>query len=380
VKKIVGIFLILTLILSIGCRSKQEKAAKKNREKPVPVVVTTVHPKDFWITLSSIGTVKPWRIVYIKSKIPGKVIRIHVKVGASVRKGMILAELDPTDYSLAVANARDALKAAQLAYQEACVTLQDVTKDWERYRHLYEKKVISKQKWDHMQTARRKALIMRDLTRARVSRARVALQIARTNLNHTRLRAPFNGVVTRRLVDPGARVYTMPPTVLMVLMDLSRVKVMSDIPERQMPWIHPGSAVTLSFDALPGKIYHGKITRIHPQVDPVTRNFRVEVDLANPGQKIESGMFAHVRVRVRHVRGLLVPRSALLKIPGTATFYAFRVTGNTVEKVNLETGRIMDHVVEVRKGLKAGDRIVTVGNTLLRTGRKITIVKQENPA
>ena len=379
-KKFSLICLIIILSLTAGCRSKKEKSGGNKAEKPVPVVVTTLHPRDFWLTISSVGTVKPYQMVMIKPKIPGKVTHVYVKEGSRVRRGDLLAKLDPVDYALAVANARDALKAAELSCEEARVTLQDVTRDWERYRHLYKKKVIAKQKWDHMQAAWRKAKILQSLTQARVSRARVALKMALTNLWDTKIRAPFDGVVTRRLVDPGARVYTMPPTVLMVLMDLSRVKVVSDIPERQMPWIHRGTPVTLSLDAFPNRIFTARISRIYPQVDPVTRNFTIEVDLRNPGQKIEAGMFAHVRVRARRIRGILVPRSALLKIPGTGTFYAFRVTGDTVEKVNLKTGLILDKMVEVRGGLKAGDRVVTVGNTLLHTGRKITIVKQENPA
>ncbi len=379
-KKIALCLLIPALFLTWGCRNKKKETGKKQAEKPVPVKVTTIRTRSFWVTISSVGTVKPNQVVFIKPKIPGKIIRVLVDEGSRIHKGELLVELNPKDYKLAVANARDALRAAELSHKEASVTLQDVLKDWRRYKRLYEKKVISKQKWDHMDTAKRKAEIFQELTRARVSRAKVALEIAKTNLQNTRILAPFDGIVTRRLVDPGDRVYTMPPTVMMVVMDISRVKVISDIPEREMSRIHPGTPTRIRFDALSGKVFQGKVTRVYPRVDPVTRNFTIETDLANPDLAIKAGMFAHVRVRVRKIRGLVVPRSALLKIPGTGVYYAFRVTGNTVEKVNLKTGIMEDTFVQVLKGLKEGDHVVTVGNASLRTGTKITIIRQENPA
>ncbi len=379
-KKLTVCLLIPALLMTAGCRKKKKQVAQKAPEKPVPVQVATIRNRAFWLTISSIGTAKPDQIVYLKSKIPGKIIRVTVNEGDRIHRGERLLELDPTDYRLAVANAREALKAARLAHEEAVVSLKNIMKDWTRYHRLYEKRVISKQKWDHMDAAKRKAQIFQEITRARVSRAKVALEIAQTNLRHTRIVAPFDGVVTRRLVDPGDRVYTMPPTVLMVVMDISRIKVVSDLPEKEMPLIHPGTPVFISFDALPGKVFEGRITRIYPRVDPVTRNFSIEMDLKNPDRAMKAGMFAHVRVRVKKVQGLVIPRSALLKIPGTGTYYAFKVTGDTVKKVNLKTGIVQDTFVQVLGGLREGDRVVTVGNAALRTGRKIRIVRQGNPS
>ncbi|NIA10420.1 MAG: efflux RND transporter periplasmic adaptor subunit, partial [Nitrospiraceae bacterium] len=292
-------------------------------------------------------------------------------------KGAILVELDPTDYNLAVKNARAALKSAFLTLKEVEVTLKNTRQDWKRYQRLYEKKVISRQKWNHIDTGYRKTRIMRDIASSRVSRAEIALEVALTNLKDTQLRAPFDGIITKRFVDPGNRVYTMPPTVLMTLMDISHVKIVSDVPEKEMPRLHVAAPAFLKFDAFPGKTFQEKITRIYPDVDPVTRNFTVEINLDNPGGKIKAGMFAHVKIRVRKIRALVIPRSALLKIPGTGIYYTFRVTGDTVEKVNLETGVFQDNLVQVLKGLKQGDRVVAVGNTRLKTGRKITIIKAE---
>ena len=377
-KKLTLYLLIPILISTTGCRKKEGETNKKKTEKPVPVKVTTIHRHVLWVTIHAIGTAKPNQIVYVKSKVPGKIILIPVREGDRIRKGELLAELDPIDYRLAVASAKDALKTAKLTYKEAKINLQDVLKDWKRYKRLYKKGVISKQKWDHIDTTKRKAEIFQNLARARVSQAKVALEIAMTNLRSTRIYAPLDGIVTLRLVDPGNRVYTMPPTILMVVMDISRIKVLSDLPEKEMALIRSSAPVSIRFDALPGKIFEGKITRVYPQVDPITRNFTIEVDLKNPNQTIKAGMFAHVRVRVKRVQTLVIPRSALLKIPGTGTFYTFRVIGNKVEKVNVKTGITQNTLVQVLKGLKEGDQVVTVGNAGLRTGRRIFIVKQEN--
>ena len=377
-KKFPLLLLILVFVVTAGCHSKPDSNnQKKQAEKPIPVRLATIEFRDLWRTVSAVGTAKPLQLVRIKSKIPGKITRIRVNEGSKVKKGAILAELDPTDYNLAVKNARAGLKSASLALKEVEVTLKNTRQDWKRYQRLYEKKVISRQKWNHIDTGYRKTRIMRDIASSRVSRAEIALEVALTNLKDTQLRAPFEGIITRRFVDPGNRVYTMPPTVLMTLMDISHVKIVSDVPEKEMPRLHVAAPVLLKFDAFPGKIFQEKITRIYPGVDPVTRNFTIEINLDNPGGKIKAGMFAHVKIKVRKIRALVIPRSALLKIPGTGIYYTFRVTGDTVEKVNLETGVFQDNLVQVLKGLKQGDRVVAVGNTRLKTGRKITIIKAE---
>jgi len=376
--KRIYLLLLLVLVIPTGCHTKEGKEKKKRVEKPVPVKVAPIRLKSLWVTVSSVGTAKPNLVVLIKSKIPGKITRIHVDEGSHVRKGDLLAELDPVNYTLAVKNAKASLKAAKLTLKEACVTLKETQKDWQRYKRLYKKKVISKQKWDHMDAAIRKARIMRDLASARVSGAKVVLDIALTNLKDTKILSPFNGIITKRLVDPGDRVYTMPPTVLMVVMDISRVKITSDVPERMMPLLHLSAPAYLKFDAFPRKIFKGNITRIYPDVDPITRNFTVEMGLENPKLQIKAGMFAHVQIRIKKIQALVIPRSALLKIPGTGVYYAFRVKGDTVEKVNVETGIHQGELVQVLKGLKDGDRVVSVGNARLRTGRKIMIIKEES--
>ncbi len=373
-------FIALTLIAPWGCKSKGKKEAQKKVEKPIPVEVTAVRSKKLWVTVSAVGTVKPNLMVTMKSKIPGKIIRIHVTEGSRVRKGDILVELDPVDYELAVQNARAALKAAQYAFEETKVNLKEIEGDWTRYKRLYEKKVIAKQKWDHVNAGYHKAKIMKDLAEARLSRAKVALDMALTNLKHTKLTAPFDGIVAKRLVDPGDRVYTMPPTVLLVVMDISKVKVVTDIPEKELTDLHLHAPARLAFDAFPGKVFTGEVTKIYPDVDPVTRNFTVEIRLGNPGWKLHAGMFAHVRIKVKEIQGLVIPRSAMLKIPGTGVFYAFKVDGNTVQKVNLETGITEENLVQVLKGLKEGEKVVTVGNTRLRTGKKIEIIKEKGMA
>ncbi len=376
-KRVLVPFLVFSLLIPMGCKTKKKSQAGEKVEKPVPVKIATVRSKELWVTTESVGTVKPNMMVMLKSKIPGKITRIHVREGTMVRRGQVLVELDPVDYELAVKNARAALKASRFALQEAKINLEEIAADWRRYKRLYEKKVIAKQKWDHMNAGYRKAKILKDLAAARVARAEVALDVALTNLKNTKLVAPFDGVVAKRLVDPGDRVYTMPPTVLMVLMDISRIKVVTDISEKELSHVHSGASATVRFDAYPRALFAGKITRIYPDVDPVTRNFTVEIGLDNRDGKLRAGMFAHVGIRLRKVEGTVIPRSAMLKIPGTGVFYAFKVEDGTVRKINLEVGITAGSSVQVLKGLKAGDRVVTVGNTRLKTGTKIEIIGEE---
>ena len=176
-----------------------------------------------------------------------------------------------------------------------------------------------------------------------------------------------------------AHVFTpCPPTVLLVVDGHLPCKGCNGHPrKKEMADLHLHAAAKIKFDAFPGKTFTGEITKIYPDIDPVTRNFTAEIGLDNPEEKLHAGMFAHVQVKVKKIHGLVIPRSAILKIPGTGVFYAFKVEGNTVKKVNLETGISQDNLVQVLKGLKEGDRVVTVGNTRLRTGTRIEIMEEE---
>ncbi len=360
-----------------GCRAK-DTSTKEEREKPIPVKVATVQEKELWVSVTGVGTVKPNLTVQIKSKIPAKILRIPVQESAHVHKGELLAELEAVDYHLAVKNAKAALKAAKLSLKEAIIAFQEAQSDWIRYRRLFEKKVIAKQKWDHMNATYQKARVFKELAEARVARAKIALEMASTNLKHTKIYAPFDGIISRRLVDPGDRVYTMPPTVLMILMDTSRVKVVADIPEKELPYLKRGATAEMNFDALPGQTFTGSVTKILPAIDPVTRNFKIEITLPNPEDTFRAGMFVRVKIFVRKIKGLVIPRSALLKIPGTGIFYAFKVVGDSVQKVNLETGIRQDDLVQVTKGLQLGDKVVVLGNARLKTGKKIQIIHGDN--
>ena len=365
--------LLISLAILLAFTACKKKEAPKAEVERVPVEVTKVKRATISRKIEAVGNVTPRRAVIINPKVSGKIEAIYVDEGDRVKKGQEIVRLEQTDFLLAVQRAEAALESARAALKQAEVNYENTEKDYRRLKALFEKKVISQQEFDHIDAAYRSARAQLVLVRARVKEAEVALENAKVQLRDTVIRAPFDGYVTARFVDPGQRAYIMPPTNIIEIAEISEVKISIDVPEREFPFLRVGTPVEVQTDALPGRRFRGRITTIFPKVDPRTRTFRVEVTLKNPEGLLKPGMFCRVSISAEEVQTLVIPREAILRIPATGVDYCFVVKGGKAEKRIIQRGLSEGIWVEVKEGLQEGEEVVVKGQNNLSSGMEVEI-------
>lgn len=227
------------------------------------------------------GTTEAHRKSTIAPPFSATVKKVHVREGDYVKKGQILVKLDTKDIALQKKQARAALDAAQANYE---VTLLD----WERMKALYESAGIPKSQFD-MIDAKLKA------TRAGVDQARVALDTCKKHMGDASVRAPYSGLIVKKLVSEGERATTMPPTPLVVIEEIDILDLRIKVPETEMKRFTEGSKITIYFSAI-DKSVTATISQVVESIDPMTRTFAVIAEIENGDHALRPGMFAEVKL------------------------------------------------------------------------------------
>lgn len=362
---------MVAFIALVACKEKEPVPQGVTEVPMVEVVKVHRSTVDRWTEVP--GNVLPQQAVRITPKVPGKIEAIYVKEGDWVKKGEPLVKLDQTDFLIALEKAKSSFQKAQAQLEQARLSLEDRRRDYQRAKALFEERVISQQEYEKAEVALKASEAQYQLAKAQLEEASAALKQAETELRESLIRAPFSGVVTQRFVDPGQRAYTVPPTEILELVDNTRVKVLLDLPERDLPKVKQGAAVRVLPDALPGKEFLGRISALYPKVDPVTRTFRVEVVLDNPKGELKPGMFVKARVFLGREETLFVPREAVVRMIGTGKEYCFVVIGGKARHREVVTGERFGEKVEVLEGLSEGEEVVVSGQEKLRSGMPVRI-------
>jgi RND family efflux transporter MFP subunit len=323
----------------VGCG--REEAAQIAGDERVPVELIEVARSEVAPTLSYSGTVVPWRKALLGAQIQGPVERFRVDVGDRVARGDLLAEL-----------ASEQLTQAEAAYVAS-------EKDWERMQSLHEKGAVTEQALDHANAGYQAAKATYDMI-----------------LESARIRAPFAGVISGRFLDEG-EVFVLMPTgagapAILEISKTDTVKVVIEVAERERPSVRAGLPATVSVDNHDGLGFEGRIHRIDPGLDRMTRTSTADVVVPNREGALTSGSFADVEVALAPREALLLTRDAIIRQEGTGLFYAYVVEGGVAHRRNLVLGDGFGESVEVLDGLASGDRVVTAGRYRLHDGAQVT--------
>ncbi|MBU0572865.1 MAG: efflux RND transporter periplasmic adaptor subunit [Candidatus Margulisiibacteriota bacterium] len=188
------------------------------------------------------------------------------------------------------------------------------------------------------------------------------------------VRAPISGVVGMKLVKVGDQVSTSvnsQPAAVFVLYNIDEVRVEADVPEKYYSFVRKGTPAQITLDALPGQEFNGKVNIKRPVIDPQTRTARIEISIANASRKLKPGMFSRVSLIIRqNGTALVIPFDAVLGDDGNK--YVYTVSpDNTAHKRTVALGLQQDGQVEVLSGLSARDRIIVVGQAVVKEGGKV---------
>ncbi len=371
------ISLLMILIASLvglwSCSRSVEKEAigaeGKTKKLSMQVKVSKVIRTNVSYYLSNTGIADPVRKAGLIPNLPGRIAKIYVKEGQSVKSGDLLMRLDDTDAKLRLRQAEAGLAVAEANMKNAKV-------EFERMKKLRESNSISQQAFD-------KVKLGYEAAKSNLEQAQSGYALAKYMISQTALRAPFDGIITHINLKEGE--YSNPAMAasgnpLMVLMDASTIEVNIDVSDRDVVKIKEGMEAEVKLDALPdttfsGTVYSvGKASKIALPQGLLTGLFKVCIRIDNKDGKILPGMLARINIAVETHRDVLaVPNSAIILRSGKP--YVFSVENGRAKKIPVELGLKGSDLTEVTNGVTEGMAVVVEGNSLLKDGSPVTVIE-----
>jgi RND family efflux transporter MFP subunit len=305
-----------------------------------PVETQAVQPQDFTLASTYIGYLLPEQRVELRSEIEGVAERVAFDEGQRVTAGQLLVNISTEEMTVRRDQAKADLALAQSTYL--------------RDRSLHAKQLVTDAQLDQSRTRR-------DL-------ADFALHLAQIQLGKSRVASPLAGTVKTRGVDPGE--FLNKGQLIAEILDVSRLRALVSVPEREVRYLQPGRSVDVGIEALPGLSVPGRVRLVGLEADTQTRTFPVEVELDNAAGRLRPGMLARVRVALEQFHAqLMIPRYSILERERGRIVFVVQ-EGRAVERV-IQTGASSEGKVQVLEGLSAGDQLVVTGQQRLTQGEPV---------
>jgi HlyD family secretion protein len=294
----------------------------------VPTPVTAAVTRGNVVAkVDATGTLAPVTTVQVGSQVSGTVKALAVDYNAEVRKGQVIARLDPSLFQTQVDQARATLIKSQSDVDRAKVEVDDSSSKMRRAQELYDQKLISRNDLETAQTTAMQAQAALKSAEAQVTQARASLNQAQVNLQHTIITSPIDGTVISRNVDVGQTVAASmsAPTLYVIAQDLTHMQVSASIDESDIGRIQNGQLVTFRVDAYPQQTFRGTVkqVRLDAKTDQNVVSYTTMIDVPNEDLRLKPGMTANVTVQIAASENVLrVPNSALRFAPTPELFAA----------------------------------------------------------
>lgn len=335
--------------------------------------LATVIAKPVARTVALPGEFLPYLSVPLHAKLAGYVERVHVDRGSSVRQGDVLVELTAPELKAQIAEAESKAQSADAERIQTEAQLAAAQATYERLKKAGE--TPGAIAGNELVQAEKQVDSLQALVRARVqstAAARAAVQAQQDLQAYLKITAPFDGVVTERLVHPGALVGPGAAEPLLVVEQVSRLRLVVAVPEEAVGGIVHGAVVTFRVPAFPERTFNGVVARPAHALDPKTRTMPVELDVVNRDGLIAPGMFSTVTWPVRSPRAaMVVPRTAV--VVTTERTFVIRDRDGRAEWVDVRKGAADGDLIEVIGNLKPGDRVVKRATDEIRDGNSLRL-------
>ena len=370
-RRTLSIALILIVILAAlyyvfaGPAAQQRRAGRFAAEGPVPVLVASVARADVPVYLDAVGTIRALNTVTVRPQVDGKLLSVNFKEGDDIKKGDVLAKIDPVIYQaqLDQAIAKKAQDEAQLANSKI---------DLERYERLAATAAINKQQADTQ-----RALVAQNTALVQADQA--AIDNARAMLGYTTIAAPLDGRTGIRMVDEGNLVRAADVnSAIVVITQLRPISVLFNLPQQELPQLNAAAAKgPLSVEAQRSDtdmvIDRGLLRVVDNQVDQTTGTVKLKAEFPNPDLQLWPGQFVNVRLLIDTLKQVVViPTGAVQRGPNGTFVYVVK-DDNTVTVRSIAVQKQDETQTVVKSGLEANERVVTTGFVRLTDGSKVSV-------
>ena len=355
-KKIIIIVAILAIAGLIIYLATGKKGAQIQFE------MTTVDLDTIQNSVTATGTIEPVTEVEVGTQVSGIISKIFVDYNSIVKKGQVIAELDKTNLTSELNSAKANLASAksELEYQKT---------NYERYKNLNEKGLVSKDEYENAYLSYRKALESYHTSVENVNKAE-------TNIGYATITSPIDGVVLSKDVEEGQTVASSfsTPTLFTIAQDLTDMRVIADIDEADRGSVKEGQNVTFTVDAFPNDVFHGNVTQVRQEATEENNVVTYEVVISAPNKdlKLKPGLTANVTVNTLERTDVLSVRSKALRFTPAEDILGksykivdcngknklWTLEGNTLKAHNVNIGATDGSRTEIISGLSKGTKVV----------------------
>ena len=352
----------------VGFRATQ---ARKVDDKKVavtleftPADIAIVEVRSLVRSIAFSGSLTPLVQTTVKSKVPGEVNRVLVREGEAVAAGQLMAQIDTADLQAQV-------DARVAALEESRAKLSIAEKNRANNLQLLGQKFISQNAFDTAHSTFEAGVASMKSEQAQV-------RIARKAMDDAAVRAPFAGIVARRMAHAGEKVGV--DSALFALVDLGRMEIEAPAPAAEIPSIRAGQAASFRVDGFGERVFEGRVERINPVADPGSRAVTLYISVANRDGSLKGGMFAKGQIVLdKTTQAAVVPASAIREEAGQT--YVFIVEGGKIARRAVKVGYTepQEGMVEVQSGLEKGLAVVSARVTGLKAGTP-AVMKPVAPA
>lgn len=331
----------------------------------VPVVAAKATKGDIGVYYTGLGSVTPLYTVTVKTRVDGQLMNIYYKEGQTVRKGALLAEIDPRPFQVQLTQAEGQLIKDKAALENARI-------DLARYETLLPKNAVPEQ-----QVATQKATIAQDEGAVKTDEGNI--DNAKLNLVYCRVTAPITGRIGLRLVDPGNIVHATDANGLMVITQVEPISVIFTIAEDQVPPLIKAlrAGRKLEVDAydreMKNKIAQGTLATLDNQIDPTTGTLKLRATFDNKDGALFPSQFVNARLLVQEKHGVTLVPTAAIQRNSQITYVYLVKPDQTVTVRPVTLGTTEGERSEVASGLAPGDVVVTSGVDKLQEGSKVAV-------
>ncbi|MCE5194148.1 MAG: efflux RND transporter periplasmic adaptor subunit [Nitrospiraceae bacterium] len=340
---------------------------------------------DITAAVSATGNVNAVTNVLVGTQVSGTIKNIYVDFNSIVKKGQLIAQIDPTTFEAQVDQARANLMSSKANEDKANVTVLDAKRTMERYKELFAKNLIARSDLDVAETNYLTSVAAASSAKAQVAQTAAALKIAETNLRYTRILSPVNGIVVSRNVDVGQTVAAsfQTPTLFTIAQDLTKMQIDTNVDEADIGKIAVGQKVEFNIDAYPEITFKGVVAQIRNSPINVQNviTYDVVVMVDNSDMKLKPGMTANVSIIIASQKNVLKVSNAALRFrlseapektagkPGKKSIGIWILENKKPKRINIKTGLSDGNYTEViSEELKEGQEVIVEALTQQKSG------------